>query len=137
MPDRGPTISPTLRYRDARAAIAFLELAFGFEPVAVHDGPHGAVAHAELAYDGGLVMLGTAAEPAAGTRFWGEGPPPGVQSIYVVVDDAEAHHARAVAAGATIERPLGETDYGSVDYSARDPEGHLWNFGTYRPSLAP
>ncbi|MFN8131853.1 MAG: VOC family protein [Solirubrobacteraceae bacterium] len=136
MPDRGPTISPTLRYRDARAAITFLEQAFGFEPAAVHEGPDGEVAHAELAFDGGLVMLGTAADQTDGAPYWGAGPPPGVQSIYVVVGDAQAHHARAVAAGATIERPLGETGYGSTDYSARDPEGHLWNFGTYRPAPA-
>ena len=71
MPDRGPTISPTLRYRDARAAITFLEQAFGFEPAAVHEGPDGEVAHAELAFDGGLVMLGTAADQTDGAPYWG------------------------------------------------------------------
>ena len=134
MPERGPTISPTFRYRDARAAIAFLEQAFGFESVAVHAGPDGAVAHAELAYDGGMVMLGTVAKPP-GEPYWGDGPGPGIQSVYVVVQDADAHHDRAVAAGAEIVRGLVDTDYGSRDYSARDPEGNLWSFGTYRPAL--
>jgi uncharacterized glyoxalase superfamily protein PhnB len=57
----------------------------------------------------------------------------GHYSLYVAVDDPDAHHARASEAGATIERELNETDYGSREYTARDPEGNLWSFGTYRP----
>jgi uncharacterized glyoxalase superfamily protein PhnB len=56
-------------------------------------------------------------------------------SVYVVVEDADAHHARAVAAGAEIVLPLRDQDYGSRDYSARDPEGNIWSFGTYRPQI--
>ena len=52
---------------------------------------------------------------------------------YVVVDDARAHYERAKEAGAEIVRESEEQDYGSTDYSARDPEGNLWSFGTYRP----
>ena len=53
--------------------------------------------------------------------------------IYVYVEDVQAHHDRAKAAGAEIVRSLQVTDYGSWEYSVRDPEGHLWSFGTYRP----
>lgn len=53
--------------------------------------------------------------------------------IYVVVDDADSHHERARDAGAEIVQPLADEDYGSRGYAARDPEGHVWNFGTYRP----
>jgi uncharacterized glyoxalase superfamily protein PhnB len=53
--------------------------------------------------------------------------------IYVVVDDIDAHYARAKAAGADITVELKRTDYGSCDYTARDPEGFVWNFGTYDP----
>jgi uncharacterized glyoxalase superfamily protein PhnB len=60
-------------------------------------------------------------------------PPPGSGAVYVVVDDPDAHHDRAVAAGAEVVRPLADLDYGSRDYAARDPEGNLWSFGTYRP----
>jgi uncharacterized glyoxalase superfamily protein PhnB len=55
--------------------------------------------------------------------------------LYVVIENPDPHHERAVAAGAEIVRPLEDTDYGSRDYSARDPEGNLWSFGTYRPTL--
>jgi uncharacterized glyoxalase superfamily protein PhnB len=53
----------------------------------------------------------------------------------VVVEDADAHFAHAQAAGAEIVRGLTDQDYGSRDYSARDPEGNLWSFGTYRPEV--
>jgi len=53
--------------------------------------------------------------------------------VYVYVEDVDAHHARARAAGAEIVRPLQDTDYGSREYSVRDLEGHLWSFGTYHP----
>jgi len=57
------------------------------------------------------------------------------QSIYVVVDNADAHYAKAILSGAEIVRDLEDTPYGSREYSARDLEGHLWNFGTYRPTI--
>ena len=53
--------------------------------------------------------------------------------VYVVVEDVDAHHARAAAAGAEIVRGPEDTSYGSREYLARDPEGHLWSFGTYQP----
>ena len=54
-------------------------------------------------------------------------------SIYIVVPDPDAHHERAVAAGAQVVRELDDMDYGSREYSARDLDGNLWSFGTYQP----
>lgn len=127
-----PAICPTLRYKDARAAIAFLEDAFGFTEVAVHEGADGTVQHAELAYGDGLVMLGSARSDTPFSRVAGD---LGTASVYVVVADTDAHHARAVAAGAEVVLPLTDQDYGSRDYTARDPEGNLWSFGTYAPRI--
>ena len=67
----------------------------------------------------------------------GYGKHAGQAWVYIVVDDPDAHHARAKAAGATIIRELEDQDYGSRDYSARDPEGNIWSFGTYDPATAP
>jgi uncharacterized glyoxalase superfamily protein PhnB len=53
----------------------------------------------------------------------------------VVVEDPDAHHARAKAAGADVIRELEDQDYGSRDYSARDFEGNTWSFGTYNPKI--
>jgi uncharacterized glyoxalase superfamily protein PhnB len=55
--------------------------------------------------------------------------------VYVHVEDVEAHYAQARAAGAEIVRELADTSYGSREYLARDPEGNLWGFGTYRPAV--
>ena len=121
---------PILRYRDAHAAINFLERAFGFERKAVHEGDDGVVEHAELSFRGGIIMLGSVRE----SEWSQHAPPPGTGAVYVVVkDDIDAHHDRAKAAGAEIVYGLTNQDYGSRDYSARDPEGNLWSFGTYAP----
>jgi uncharacterized glyoxalase superfamily protein PhnB len=125
-------IIPCLQYRDACAAIDWLCRAFGFERHALHDGPDGTVAHAEIRLGPAFVMLGSGNNP----RFKWKSPLDAgfvTQSIYIVLDDVDAHHAHAKAAGAEIVLDLHTTDYGSRDYSARDPEGHLWHFGTYRP----
>jgi uncharacterized glyoxalase superfamily protein PhnB len=123
------SVFPSLRYKDARKAIDWLEQAFGFKAVAVHEGEDGTVAHAELAFgDDGMVMLGTDRDD---DKF---GSHAGQAWLYVVIDDPDAHYAQAKAAGAEIVRELEDQDYGSRDYSARDFEGNLWSFGTYRPS---
>ena len=129
MADRMPSIHPIVRYRDMRAGMEFLVRAFGFEPHAVHEGPDGELAHVELRYDDGIVMLGN--EDPSKPEYAG---PAGHGWVYVVVEDADAHHDRAKAEGAEIVTGLISTDYGSRDYSARDIDGNLWSFGTYRPS---
>ena len=118
---------PALRYRDARAAVAFLQDAFGFEAREVHE-DGGVIVHAELVFGGGMVMV---SQQRDDDRF---GDHVGQGWTYCVVEDADAHHDRAKAAGADVFRPLEDQDYGSRDYSARDPEGNIWSFGTYQPS---
>ena len=123
-----PSVIPSLRYNDARRAVEWLQEAFGFEPQMVVDGEGDTVVHAELTYGDGMVMLGTQRDDSYGSHV-GQG------WLYVVVEDADAHYAKAKAAGAEIVRELEDQDYGSRDYSARDFEGNLWSFGTYRPEL--
>jgi uncharacterized glyoxalase superfamily protein PhnB len=130
-----PNIFPALRYADANAAIEWLKSAFGFEEKAVYRSEDGVVNHAELQLAGGLIMLGQFREDG----WLGGGVPDALrstQSLYVVVDDPDAHHDRAKAAGAEIVRELIDEDYGSREYSARDLEGNLWSFGTYDPYAA-
>jgi uncharacterized glyoxalase superfamily protein PhnB len=126
-------IFPCLQYRDARAAIEWLGRAFGFEVHALHEGSDGAVAHAEIKLGSAFVMLGSNNNP----KFNWKSPRDAgfvTQSIYIALDNVDAHYARAKAADAEIVLDLHATDHGSRDYSARDPEGHLWHFGTYRPA---
>ena len=133
--DALPDVIPAMRYRDAPAAIEWLAKAFGFEKHFVVPGPDGGIAHAELRLGNGFIMLGSARDDEL--RF--EPPQKGgvvTQSVYVVVLDPDAHYQRAKAAGAEIVRDLKDTNYGSREYSARDLEGHVWHFGTYRPGEA-
>jgi uncharacterized glyoxalase superfamily protein PhnB len=127
-----PNIFPAVRYADADAGVAFLKHAFGATEKAVHRGEDGVIHHAELALGAGLVMVG---EQRDDGKLGGELPRPlaSTISIYVAVGDPDAHHAAAVAGGAAIVRELEDTDYGSREYSVRDPEGNLWSFGTYDP----
>lgn len=122
------SLYPTLRYRDASAAIEWLERAFGFERREVHLTPDGAVAHAELALGDGVVMLGS---ERGGNADWRQ--PPGGAGIYVAMDEVDDHYLRAKEAGAEILMEPTDQDYGSRDYVCRDPEGNHWGFGTYRP----
>lgn len=119
-----PNIFPALRYRGTRAAVQWLAGAFGFERRLVVPGSDGAVVHAEMGFGPGVIMLGPAGDAGA-TK--GE--------IYVYVEDPDAHYERAKAAGAEIVAELAQTGYGSREYSARDPEGHTWSFGTYLPEI--
>jgi uncharacterized glyoxalase superfamily protein PhnB len=129
------TVIPALRYRDAPAAIDWLCSVFGFERHAVYANPDGTIAHAELALDGGMIMLGSTKDDEHGRRFRSPDETEGVEtrSAYIVVVDADAVYARAQAAGATFLRPIQDMDYGSREFTVKDPEGHSWGVGTYDP----
>jgi uncharacterized glyoxalase superfamily protein PhnB len=119
-------VQPVLHYRDPTKALGFLTEAFGFREQAVHKGPDGEVAYVELEFGGCYFGLG---RTSGGDSPFDLGP----TAVYVGLDDPDAHHDRAVAAGAEIVMGLTDQDYGSRDYAARDPEGNVWCFGTYRP----
>src|SRR3712207_5707094 len=92
------TISPILGYRDPRAAIDFLRDAFGFERQLVVDNEDGSVMHAELRLGDAVVMLATASEGSEGRP----GIAAGAHHLYVAVEDTDAHHRQAAAAGADV-----------------------------------
>jgi uncharacterized glyoxalase superfamily protein PhnB len=129
------TVIPVMRYRDAPAAIEWLGKAFGFEKHLVVPGENGTIEHAQLTFGNGMIMLGSARDDEFGRLV----KPPqeiggaGTQSAYVIVDDVDAHYARAKAAGAEIIKEVEDQSYGGRLYSCRDPEGHLWSFGSYDP----
>ncbi len=128
------TIMPTLRYRDAPAAIDWLCQVFGFDRHAIYANPDGSIGHAELTLGGGMIMLGSHKNDAYGKGF--KSPAElgfETRSAYVVVADADVVYARAQAAGAVVVRPLQNTDYGSREFTVKDPEGHSWSVGTYDP----
>ncbi|KQZ66182.1 glyoxalase [Lysobacter sp. Root559] len=134
----GSTVIPSLRYRDAAAAIEWLCAAFGFEKHAVYaDGA--TVHHAELSYGRGMIMLGSVDDHSEWGRRIVQPDEIGgreTQACSVIVADADAHYARAKAAGARIEVEPADQDYGGRAYTCRDLEGRIWWFGTYNPWTA-
>jgi uncharacterized glyoxalase superfamily protein PhnB len=132
------TIMPSMRYRDANAAIEWLCNVFGFEKHAVYPGPNNTVGHAELALGGGMIMLGSHKDDVYGRGFKTPGDLGDVEtrSVYIIVADADDMYARAKGAGGKIVREIQNTEYGSREFTVKDPEGHSWSVGTYNPWAA-
>lgn len=131
----GSTIIPGHRYRNAPAAIEWFCKVFGFERHAIFEGENGGIAHAELTLGTGMIMLGSGKDDECGRGFKSPEELGCVEtrSCYIVVPDADAAYARAMAAGAKVIRPIQDTPYGSREFTVKDPEGHSWSAGTYDP----
>src|SRR5438067_1101308 len=129
------TIVPTMRYRNALAAIDWLCNAFGFEKRMVVADESGTVHHAELTFGNGMMMLGSVTDSEFG-RFVAQPDQVGdreTQAAYVIVADADAVYASAKALGAEIISDIKNEDYGGRGFGCRDIEGHIWYLGTYDP----
>ncbi len=132
------SIIPTMMYRDAPVAIEFLCRAFGFERHLVVPGEGGTVDHAQLTFGRGMIMLGSMKETQFGRLMRHPDEVGGeTRAVYIVVAEIDAHYARARAAGADIVIDIVDQPYGGRDYTCRDPEGHLWAFGSYDPWAEP
>ena len=134
-PPGWPRLSSSVFYDDPRAAIDWLCRAFGFELRLKVVGDDGVIHHSELSFGEALVMVsGTGGkEPWQALYRSPKGGGGITQSSALFVDDVDAHHGRAVAAGARVIREPATNDYGPeywVDrsYGALDLEGHLWWF---------
>ncbi|MEU0008877.1 VOC family protein [Streptomyces sp. NPDC006314] len=127
-----PSIYPTLLYADAQAALKQLTEALGFTELSVYETEDGKVMHAELVQGNGAVMIGSKGRGGLFDAAMSDAGPAGV---YVVVDDVDAHHQRAVEHGVEILMPPTDQDYGGRDYMARDAGGTIWSFGTYAPEI--
>jgi uncharacterized glyoxalase superfamily protein PhnB len=129
------SVIPCLTYREANAAVEWLASTFGFEKHAVYTSEGGQVEHAELSFGNGMIMLGPKRDTAYGRLIKQPDEIGGfeTQSVYVIVSDADAIYTRAKAAGAEIAIDIKDEDYGGRGFTCRDPEGHLWSFGTYNP----
>ena len=131
-------IIPNLRYADALKAIEFLCEAFGFERRAVYVSEQDptVVQHAQLVWSDRMVMISSVndGEYARAARMKTVAEAGGATvGLYLIVDDVDGHADRARAAGAEIILPPRDQSYGGRGYSARDPEGNVWSFGSYDP----
>jgi uncharacterized glyoxalase superfamily protein PhnB len=132
----GSGILASMRYNDAHAAIAWLENAFGFVRLAVYEGPDGTVAHAELRFGNGMIMLGSATNPSPYAQFYAtpvEIDGRVTSPLYLIVEDCEPVWKSVQAAGAEVVMELKTMEYGGKAFTVRDPEGYLWSVGEYDP----
>ena len=125
------SMSPILCYEDTRKAMDWLCEAFGFEKKEVHENDDGELEHVELKLGDGIIMIGDQRLSRFGMKPPADGSTTG--GIYVTVEDPDALHDRAKAAGAEITMGLTDQEYGSREFMARDIGGHVWSFGTYKP----
>ncbi len=135
-PDNMPRITPNVFYDDPASALEWLSKAFGFETRMSMPGPDGGVIHAEMQVQDGVIMM----SPTGTTEQWKS--PKSLsgsvtQSLYVYVDDIDAHHAKASSAGARIVAELEDMFWGDRTYVAEDPEGHRWTFAQHTRDVSP
>jgi uncharacterized glyoxalase superfamily protein PhnB len=131
-----PHVVPMIAYEDGVAALEWLARAFGFREVRRSVDRDGRLAHGEMIAGAGLIMLATPTAAYESPRThrahcpraqaWSEVPYV-IDGVLVFVDDAAAHHARAVREGAVILSPL-EAGGPGRRYRAEDLEGHRWIF---------
>ena len=136
MNNQAKSVIPALRYRDAVAAIDWLTRAFGFEKQAVYMGPDNTVAHAQLTFGKGMIMLGSVVDDTPYSKLITQ--PDQIdhretQTPYLSVSDADIIYATAKTAGATMLLDIKDMDYGGRAFTCSDLEGHIWNIGTYDP----
>lgn len=132
-PEGYPRVMPYLLYEDSDAALEFLTSAFGFKEKVRMTGDNGQVNHAEVQLGDGVIMLGTPEKDYKNPKKLGGK----TQSIYVYVEDVDAHFEQAKAAGANIVREPADQFYGDRNYGVEDPEGHEWYFGTHVRDVSP
>jgi len=129
------TVVPCLRYRDAHAAIKWLCDTFGFTPQLVVPNDDATVAHAQLTFGNGMIMLSSVFDTEFG-RLMKQPIEVGqfvTQSTYLVVNDADHVYSRVLESGAEVLLEIKDEDYGGRGFTCRDPEGHIWSIGTYDP----
>lgn len=124
-PPHGYTrIAPYLLYEDPAAALDWLARAFGFRERFRHVVEEGRIDHAEMEFENGMIMLARPGSEYRSPRRLGGA----TVVIHVYVDDIHSHVARAREAGATIVSEPTKKPYGTIQYAAEDPEGHVWLF---------
>lgn len=133
---QGSTIIPSVRYRDAHAAIAWLVRVFGMTKQAVYVGKNNLVDHAQLTYGTGMLMLGSVREDGDYHHLMAQPDEVGgkeTAGLCLIVKDCDAAWERAKAEGAEVVQELNEPPYGGKAFAVRDPEGHTWWVGSYDP----
>jgi PhnB protein len=133
VPQGHHTVAPYLIVRNAASALEFYRDAFQATELMRISSPQGRVGHAEIKIGNSVVMLADEYPEinARSPRSLGGSP----VSIHLYVDDADAVADRAIAAGATVLRPVKDQFYGDRGGTVADPFGHIWHIATHKEDL--
>lgn len=135
VPDGMHTLTPHLVCRDAAAAIAFYQKAFGAVELARLPGPQGKLMHALLRIGDSPLML------VDEFPDWGALGPRSLKgspvTLHLYVEDVDAAVERAVAAGARLTMPVADMFWGDRYGTLEDPFGHHWSIATHVRDLSP
>jgi PhnB protein len=129
IPEGYHTLTPYLILRGAAKGIEFYQKAFGAELILKVDGAGGKVGHAEMRIGNSMIMMADEFPEMGARSAEAFGGSPVSMALYV--DDADAWFARAVAAGARVERPLENKFYGDRSGTVVDPFGFRWHISTH------
>ncbi len=134
VPDGYHTVTPYITVRNAAAALEFYKEAFGAVEVMRFDMPGGGIAHAEIQIGDSKVMLGDE------NPQWGNKSPQTLGGtaggLCVYVEDCDAVYEKALAAGATVMKPLADQFYGDRSGTVIDPFGHAWTIATHKEDVS-
>lgn len=135
IPEGHHTVTPYLIVSDAAGALAFYKKAFGAEELMRVAAPRGKIGHAELRIGDSVIMLADEYPDmnARGPHAFGGSP----VSIHLYVEDVDTVARQAIAAGATVVRPVQDQFYGDRSGSFTDPFGHSWHVATHKEDLTP
>ena len=135
IPDGYHTVTPYLTVKNAAAALDFYERAFGAKVTMRLDAPDGRVGHAEFLIEGSPVMMSDEYPEMGATSPQTLG---GVtSSLMIYLENVDARFAQAIAAGATVEKPLTNQFYGDRSGTVKDPFGHRWTLATHVEDIPP
>ncbi len=131
------TLHTYLGYRDALAALDWLEKAFGFRTLYAFPDDNGVIQHSEMAYGDAAFVVFTDVEGYDRPKPKGDTVGQGIYLSVADTDVVDALYASGVAAGGTVVWEPAGTEWGNYRCRFRDPEGIEWTFGTHRPGVVP
>lgn len=133
VPEGYHTVTPSLTFDDAAAAIAWYQKALNAKEVSRAVGPDGKIMHAELQIGDSRVMLNDAVMGLRGPKAMGGSP----ISLWLYVTDCDALFEQAVAAGGTVKYAMSDQFWGDRSGSFTDPHGYTWTIATHKEDLTP
>lgn len=126
IPEGYHSITPALTLDNAAQAIEWYKKALGAEELSRSEGPDGKIMHAEVRFGNSRVMVNDVMMGQKGPQAFGGSP----ASLWLYVDNSDELFNRAVAAGATVQVPLGDQFWGDRGGAVSDPAGYTWWIAT-------